>query len=182
MIRTDEYFTWLCRKVGISRDHLSYNLLVEALHSCYFTPERTGMDMNRAYDGLHLRAEFVQKYGPKGSSDSRGACTMLEMMIGLAKRMAFLMENEEKPKRISEFFWKLVDNLGLSKLNDFNFETFHGKKAVEKATAHVLNRDYMPNGQGGLFPVKHASSDFRKMEIWYQMHMWLSENYRSEIL
>ena len=181
MTETDLYFMWLCSKVDIP-SRMPYLSLASALHNCYFTPDRTGMDMNRAYDGLHLRAEYMEKHGSHGSSGSRGACTMLEMLIGLAKRMAFLMENEEKPKRISEFFWKLIQNLGRSGFDDIRFRTLHGESAVPKAVKHVLDRDYMPDGRGGLFPVKHASSDFRKMEIWYQMHAWLNENYWSEIL
>lgn len=184
MTTVDGYFLWLCRKVGIGihPSGAPYFALAEALHSCYFTPERTGMDMNRAYDGLHLRAEYLSRHDDTGSAKSRGACTMLEMMIGLARRMAFLMENEEKPKRVREFFWRLIENLGLKNFDDLHFNTFRGEVAVQKAMRHVMNRDYMPDGRGGLFPVKHASSDFRKMEIWYQMHAWLSENYRSEIL
>ena len=33
------------------------------------------------------------------------------------------------------------------------------------------------DGFGGLFPLKHAKKDQRKVEIWYQLQNWLMENY-----
>ena len=107
---------------------------------------------------------------------------MLEMMVGLSKRIGFLMETAGKPKRIAEFFWKMVENLGLTGFTDDNFEKFHGDIAIEKAVHHVNNRDYLPDGSGGLFRVSNPKQDLRTVEIWYQMHQWLDENYRSEFL
>lgn len=182
MTTDDVYFAWLCKKVKISPSEAPYFRLALALHNSVFVVDRNSLDMNRAYDGMNLRTEFIHMHGLKGSAANRGSCSMLELMIGLSKRMAFLMESVGKPKRIAEFFWKMVENLGLSGLDDSRFELLKGQSAVEKAVGHVNKRDYLPDGTGGLFPVHGARVDLRKMEIWYQMHLWLSENYRSEIL
>lgn len=178
----DHYFIWLCRLIAVGPNQAPYIRLAEALHGETFAPDRNSMDMNRAYDGMNLRTEFYRKFGMQGSAGNRGSCTMLEMMVGLSKRIAFLMETAGKPKRIAEFFWKMVENLGLTGLTDDNFDKFHGDVAVKKAADHVNNRDYLPDGSGGLFHVSNPKQDLRTIEIWYQMHQWLNENYRSELL
>jgi hypothetical protein len=183
MTTVDEYFDWLCKKINVPPvGKMPYRELAWALYHVQFSPGREEMDMNRAFDGLHLRSEFVSKHGELGSSGNRGPCTFLEMMIGLAKRMAFLMESKEKPRRVIEFFWKMVENLGLSGFDDVHFSALHGDRVVAKATDLVMSREYLPDGQGGLFPVRHPKEDMRAVELWYQMHAWLSENYGSEIL
>lgn len=183
MTTADPYFQWLCAKVGTKGERMKPLLVIlEALHSREFAPILLPMDQNRALDGLHLRAEFTNEHGEQGSSASRGRCTVLEMMIGLAGRMCFLMESTENPRRIEEFFWKMVENLGISSVTALGYPENFVKRVTNKAVDHLLNRDYLPNGSGSLFPLTHPRQDMRQVEIWYQMHAWLSENYRSEFL
>ena len=183
MTTNDEYFLWLCGKINVSpTGKLPYHQLAKALYSVQYAPGRDNMDMNRALDGLYLRSEFIQKFGEAGSAGNRGNCTFLEMLIGLARRMAFLMESEEKPKRIVEFFWKMLENMGLTDFSDLRFAALNGDRVVAKATDYVISKRYGPDGKGGLFPVNHPQKDMRQLDLWYQMHAWLSENYGGEIL
>ena len=40
-----------------------------------------------------------------------------------------------------------------------------------------VERRYKRSGEGGLFPLKNAAKDQRKVEIWYQLSSYLLENY-----
>ena len=44
---------------------------------------------------------------------------------------------------------------------------------VDDVIARFLNREYEPDGKGGLFTVKNCSNDMRKVEIWSQLSWYL---------
>ena len=180
----DPYFDWLCNKVGIghSGNLKPYRRMASQLHGIIFKPTAIiDTDLNRANDGLQLRVMFMERYGPKGSSENRGPCTMLEFLIGLARRMSFLMGEETQPSRTKYYFWCMINNLWLLKYDDDAYEELNGEFFVEEAVNRVLNRTYANNGDGGLFPLRHSEKDQRTVEIWYQMHAWLNEHCIIEI-
>ena len=47
------------------------------------------------------------------------------------------------------------------------------KKHVEECVDRMLNREYEPNGKGGLFYVRGCTDDLRELEIWSQMCYFL---------
>lgn len=149
--------------------------MVTMLHGIDFKPcmER---DENRAGDGIQLRVDFMNAHGPFGSATNRGPCTMLEFLVSLAGKMNFLMYEEDNPHRTEWYFWKLIRNLGLRKFTDDHWDECHGEFFVEDACDRVLNRKYMYDGDGGLFPLRHPQQDQTMVEIWGQMHAWLGEN------
>jgi hypothetical protein len=65
----------------------------------------------------------------------------------------------------------LIRNLGLIDTNDTNTDV----KEVNAIIKRVVDRTYQHNGHGGLFPLRLATSDQRKVEIWYQLSAYLSE-------
>lgn len=171
----DPYFQWLCTRVGIPKKH--FLRMAEELHGLIFRPgSDIETDDNRANDGLHLRVEFMSKYGASGSAENRGPCTMLEFLIGLAQRMSYLMGTEENDLHTAHYFWQLIGNMRLGKLNDDQYEELNGDFFVQEAVDRVLFRTYEWDGSGGLFPLKHCTHDQRKTEIWYQMQSWLLES------
>ena len=174
MVRTgDPYYDWLCNLVGANGRHGGYLELLEALHERTFVAKMP-MDNNRVGDGLQLRVDFQKEHGPWGSSVNRGLCSFLEFLIGLSKRMSFLMYGEGNA--YTEFyFWKIIGNLGLNKCSDDKWYTINGEFFVEDALMRVNDRVYAPDGRGGLFPLVHPDSDQRRVEIWYQMQAWLME-------
>ena len=175
---TDPYFDWLCRKAGIGEER-SYYILASALHMMTFRPgSRIETDKNRAQDGLSLRVEFMEKHGRKGTSINRGPCSMLEFLIGLAKRMSFVMCEDEADvgEKTGHYFWKLIRNLRLLKLDDERYSQLNGDFYVQEAVDRVLMRTYDADGDGGLFPLREPKEDQRNTEIWYQMQMWLGEH------
>lgn len=172
----DPYFQWLCKKVGIPGKK-PFLRLAKELHGLIFLPQSAvETDANRANDGLQLRVEFMERYGAKGSSENRGPCTMLEFLIGLAKRMDFIMYEEGNHLDTEHYFWALIGNLRLAKLDDDRFDMMKGDFFVQEAVDRVLFRTYEADGSGGLFPLRHADKDQRTVEIWYQMNRWLMES------
>lgn len=101
---------------------------------------------------------------------------MLELLIGLADRMSFLMSDEKQPDKVGYFFWHLVLNLRLAKLKDDIYDELNGDFFVDEAVQRVLDRSYERDGNGGLFPLKRPSKNQRTVEIWYQMQAWLGEH------
>lgn len=176
MVTNDPYFDWLCRKVKIEPGRMNYITMAKELHKALYRPGENNLDGNRAMDGLQLRVDFMNNHGQLGTSTNRKACTMFEFLIALARRMAFLMGNEENPHRTAHFFWIMIKNIGLDKLNDNRYPFLHGDFRIQDAVDRVLFRTYDPDGKGGLFPLKHPPCDMRTVEIWYQMQLWLTEN------
>lgn len=170
----DLYLSWLQKKAGAEE----YGELVKALHRLIFRPtiKHEPDDSSRANDGLRLRGEFIDKFGELGSSANRGACTMLEFLIGLARRMSFLMGEENQPSQTAHYFHELIRNLRLLRYTDGYFEEHNGEFFVEEAVQRVLDRTYGSDGDGGLFPLWQPHEDQRYVDFWYQMHAWLNEH------
>jgi hypothetical protein len=172
----DPYFHWLCKRVNIPHEK-NYMKMAHELHCIKFEPgSAIETDSNRANDGLRQRVIFMDRYGPQGSSSNRGACTMLEFLIGLAQRMSFIMGSEENDLHTAHYFWKLIGNLRLLKLSDDRYDELNGDFFVQEAVDRVLFRTYERDGRGGLFPLKRCFQDQRTVEIWYQMQNWLQES------
>lgn len=172
----DPYFQWLCKKVKIPEKR-PYLRMAEELHRLIFKPgDAIDTDKNRANDGLQLRVGFMERYGPMGSSGNRGPCTMLEFLIGLAGRMAYIMGEEGNDLHTGHYFWSMIGNLRLTKLTDDRYDELNGDFFVQEAVDRVLFRTYEWDGSGGLFPLKRCRHDQRKTEIWYQMQNWLLES------
>ena len=175
MRESDPYFEWLYFLAGGNKKHKMYKELLSTLHEKIFRP-RLQMDNNRGNDGLQLRVDFQNEHGPWGSSVNRGPCTFLEFLIGLARRMSFLMYGEGSDYRTDFYFWRLIGNLGLMKCTDEKFTVMNGEFFVDDAVYRINERQYCADGSGGLFPLKRAEKDQRNAEIWYQMQSWLLEN------
>lgn len=166
----DLYFEWLCDLVGETEgkpnSHVS---LLREMHRVPFVWSVPNDD-NRAEDGRDLRFEFRPRYELSEDAWVDLDCSMLEMIIALARRMAF-----DQDKELDDRFWLLVDNLGLSKLTDDKFRK-SSPRHISETLNRINDRSYFPDGKGGLFPLEHAEEDQRDVELWYQMSAYLLEN------
>jgi hypothetical protein len=126
-------------------------------------------DDNRAEDGRALRYEFLNDLGVShpGSEWMDLPCSMLEMLIAVSRRLAF--EAEGAPR---DWFWELVDNMGLAHINDQQYDDERCAE-IEEALNRVIWRTYHSNGQGGLFPLVDPVEDQREVELWYQLSYYL---------
>lgn len=169
----DRYFEWLYQKVAAVTNRnpaRSYWNMAKQMYQTrfnWFVPN----DDNRAEDGKDLRYEFIDEWGTDGIDRSwlDLDCSMLEMMIALARRVSF--EADGTP---GEWFWHLMGNLELDLYTDDIYE-ISIRETVEEVLERVNRRTYLRNGTGGLFPQKHPRRDQRQVEIWYQMQSYLLE-------
>lgn len=171
----DRYFNFLCDFVG-NRAH-EFNRLLSELHAMEFYTLIPNDD-NRAEDGKELRTRFMDKEGLQHALsfsflEPFDPCSVLEMLIGLSLRLEFETMSSRWEKTPEEWFWILIDNLGLSWCNDSIFD----KEEVVMKIQTFLDRHYKHDGNGGLFPLKNPRKDQRRIEIWYQMSAYILENY-----
>lgn len=171
------YFEWLCEMVHVDQGDKSYWLLMKDLYRRAFyaiIPH----DDNRAGDGLELREDFMRElsYLPE-YTDIGDSCTMLELLIGLAKRMDYETTDpyHDEGARIVFWFWELIDNLGLIIFDDESYVDCGGFRHVDEIIDRVLRRTYNRSGEGGMFPLRKPIKDQRKIEIWQQMAAYLAE-------
>jgi len=171
----NRYFDFLCAIVGRSQE---YNMLLDELHKIKYY-SLIPNDDNRGVDGLQLRQTFLEEVDHTWSSSlPKGECTVLEMLIGLAYRLEFETLQSKWEKTKSEWFWILIDNLGL--IECVNNRTDNNRQVCKEVTNiinRMLARDYEYNGNGGIFPLKDPKRDQRRIEIWYQMTNYICENY-----
>ena len=163
------YFKWMYNLVCSNRyaNEISYKRLLMELHNTEFT-FTISRDENRAEDGLDLRYRFAYDYSEVYDYADRyikGPCSVLEMMIALAIRSEEFMDDPSIGNRTGQWFWSMIVNLGLGAMTDRRFDKLYVKERIER----FLNRDYEPDGKGGLFRIKNCEDDLRKVEIWYQM-------------
>ena len=168
----DEYFEWLCELVDIKRfsKRVSYRKLLMHLHNIEFT-WTIALDDNRADDGIQLRRKFALRHNDLTMKRYlTGPCSVLEMMVALAARCEeWIMDDTQMGDRTGQWFWGMIHNLGLSPMTDSKFD----RDFVDDVIVRLLNREYEPDGRGGLFTVRHCSHDLRTVEIWCQLSWYL---------
>ena len=162
----NEYFEWLCRLANGKK----YRKLLVLLHSIPFTYLMEN-DANRAADGVNLRYQFAYEHNYGSISEYlNGPCSVLEMMLALSIRCEqHIMDDPDIGDRTSNWFWLMINNLGLKSMTDSNFN----KSFVLERLDIFLKRAYEPNGEGGLFMIDN-DCDMRTTEIWYQMCAYLN--------
>jgi hypothetical protein len=127
-------------------------------------------DENRIADGKALRLEFFEE---KGISDPDQdwvelGCSFLELMVGLARRLAFVAGGEPH-----YWFWfHLMENIGLAEFTD---NRRLPKRRVDDVLNEIIFRNYEPSGLGGFFPLQYPREDQRTVELWTQLNEYVLE-------
>ena len=168
-----EYFEWMFDLVCRDRfaETISYKKLLQYLHDVEFT-HTLPRDIDRVEDGIALRYRFAYDTGcawADGYLD--GPCSILEMMIAMAIRCEEIMDDTAYGDRTAQWFWRMIVNLGVGDMVDVRFDEYYVNEVIDK----FLNRDYDPDGRGGLFRVKHCDYDLRHVDLWKQMTWFLDE-------
>ena len=173
----NSYFEWLYKLVCKDRfaSSISYRRLLMHLHSTQFRYS-IPKDEDRAGEGVNLRWRFVCEnsfgYQPHVLlAELEGPCSVLEMMIALAIHCEeHIMDDPNIGDRTGQWFWGMVTSLGLGGMTDDRFD----RKFVEDSVTRFLDRQYEPNGKGGLFKIRNCKHDLRKVEIFYQLCWYLN--------
>lgn len=170
----DRYLEWIYGQIGAVRNRnpaKSYWRLAKQLYTVpfyYFVPN----DDNRAADGCEMRMEFIDELGLQEIVDPAWIameCSMLEMLVGLARRAAF-----ETYSDAGTWFRLFMRNLDLMGYTDAVWNTTI-EREVNNTLERVMHRRYRANGVGGLFPLRLPGRDQRKVELWYQLSAYLLE-------
>jgi hypothetical protein len=168
--QAEDYLRWLEPQIRDEQDDHSRSYW--ELLGLMFNKEFVWLvpnDDNRIVDGLDLRMEFCDEQDI--SSDALrdlGPCSFLEVLIGLSRRLAFAAGG-----RAPGWAWQLLSNLELHRMAD-PLDRRKARKAEEILDA-VIWRTYLPNGQGGFFPLIDFEEDQTQVELWYQMSAFIRE-------
>lgn len=168
----NDYFDWMYEIVCGDRysDSVSFRKLLGYLHNTEFVWS-IPMDENRACDGMDLRYRFARRRSGVEEMYLKGPCSVLEMMVALSIRCEVeIMDNPLMGDRTQQWFWGMIANLGLGSMTDNRFD----EEYVQRVLDQFLNREYEPNGRGGLFTVRNCDRDLRTVEIWYQLNWYLN--------
>lgn len=162
-----EYYDWLTDIVDLG-SHRNYTKLLSHLFDTEFywvIPN----DANRAEDGKKMRFEYLIDCDFYDDSWVDMPCSVLEMLIGLARRVRIDIMPDFK-MGISDWFWQFLDNLGACKYDDFHYIS----SEIDQILCDFMSR----NGNFMLFLCEKVPKKQQKMtEIWYQMQFWLAENF-----
>lgn len=121
-------------------------------------------DTNRALDGLEFRNEYEALFDIPALP---GECTVLEVLIGLSRRIAFQLGTPaEEEELLLIWFHKLVKNLKLT-----------NRLSTNERLSVWMERTFEADGRGSPFPLKRPNKDQRDVEMWYQMQNYIGEYY-----
>ena len=167
-----KYYNYLVRLIKTPESNKYTSLLNRLWKKEYYSIIPN--DQNREKDGLYLRQEF-------GIDLDLGPCRVLEMLIALSRRMEFQLYGTDYNKSYKNLFWELIDNLDLIRFDNLEAAKDEIYLEIDHILTSWIERRYSPNGIGGVFPLKKwrnsVSMDQTEVEIWYQMMLYLSENY-----
>lgn len=171
----ERYFNWLYNKVVLEQvpsPNCRYLSLFRKLHTTEFVWYISGDD-NRAEYGKELRRSFsYETRTPITDAWVDEPASVLEVLIAFADIAEF---ETDEPR--SQWFWIFLENLGLSGFNDAAYYDLFDDAHIDEILHKFINRTYDRNGNGGLFPLRHADRDQRKVEIWYQFCAYIAERH-----
>lgn len=175
----DEYFLWLCDIVNA--DMLRYGELMWYLHDIDFV-YCLELDESRAIEGLGLREEWYQQnpYEDWIVFMDKG-CSVLEVLIGLARRIEAALSDVNTGDRTRVWFWEMVRNLGLKRYtNDVLRNDENAQMEVRMIVNRWLNREFDVDGRGSVFPIDIPNNDQRELSMIYQMYDYLFDHHSSD--
>lgn len=179
----ENYYAWLISLIGGDLPpYDEYTLLLKSLYFHKYVWQEWNLsvvkDSNRALDGIGLRSAYVDAYFGGNpyflAVFNEKGCSILEMMIALARHMEFDMTMAVSDNSVKKWFWLMVQNLGLIQYDDDHYNT----SGVNVILHKFLTRGYDNHGAGGMFYIRKPPTSCRETELYYQMEWWLNENFK----
>ena len=163
----DDYYIWLCDMIDLET-HSRYSNLISFLYNTEFVWS-VAKDNNRAGDGKYLRQDYIYEYYYDEGEWLDEPCSLLEMLIALARRVRVDIL-PEFDMDTSDWFWIFMSHFGFDKYDNEHF-------SEDKFCACFLVKN-LQKGKNLLFSSKKFSeTENFDMEIWSQLQFWLAENY-----
>lgn len=179
------YFKWLCDDVQMpieydGTDRQTYFMLMWELYQTPFVVI-IPRDENRVIDGLELRAIFsnyITRYRDYSSID-RPFCSVLELMIGMARRIdRDLLRGPDDPDRYHKWFRIMLENMGVFKYDDEHF-LFGCKREVDDILYEIVfksEKNAKMAKKAGQMANFWKISGHENEEIWYQFSHFYAQN------
>ena len=82
------------------------------------------------------------------------------------------MSNVDYGDRTGQWFWGMMSNLGIGSMYNDIFDP----DLVISCINDFLDRNYEPDGRGGLFYIRDCVDDLRYVDIWTQL-CWYLDNF-----
>ena len=172
-----KYFEFLVEAVELDDRTEQFSMLLEYLFKVPFVlDENYILDEDRVQNGLSMReryaAEYVgsRKYYEFLESFGDGI-SVLEFFVSLSEKMSEAIYFDS---HLSEFFWIIIDNLGLNCMNDDEFD----QEIVDDILEKLFSRQYRRDGSGGgMFYVPNSGKNLTKMDFMAQANLWLTRNF-----
>lgn len=163
----NQYFDWLCAKVKMNRGS-TYLELLRILYRFEFLIVHP-LDENRVLDALELRDEFKHITNIDLTKELfQEEVSVLEVLIAFSERASFQIDMTPK-----EWFWQFITNLNLE---EFQHPNLKDQERILDILHRFVTRNYLSNGDGGLFPLRRPKHDQREVEIWYQFCEYVDDN------
>lgn len=105
---------------------------------------------------------------------------MLEMLVAFSMRIDDWLNGGDEAER-QRWFFQMLRNLKLIEYNDGACSSMDGRDFADQVKARLdiwMEGRYRWNGEGGIFPLRMADHDQRRVDLWYQLQGYLRENYR----
>lgn len=145
-------------------DGYGYENLLKDLYSTEFIV-KVKTDANLNDDVRYLR----ERCGWPVTSPA----TVFEILICIARNMEDILYDEKHGDRLVEWFWLMLENMGLTFYNNTNYDA----NAVMTIVDIFNNRRYRMTGEGGPFPLRRPPANLRKVDYWYQLNYYVNENF-----
>lgn len=171
-----DYLDWLCDIIGLySSEYEDYTSLIKYLYTYQFRYCIMD-DSNREKDAnnlLYLKYmnEFGLPYDIERIHDRE--VSVLEVLIALSVRIERDVMGEPGEYDDARWFWTMLDNLGFMDCTNDVFD----EELTDYILSKWLDREFAYNGNGSPFPLKHPNRNQKNVEIWYQMHGYMNENF-----
>lgn len=167
------YLDWMIELINGPEDALHYCKLINYLYETEFYSNNQ-YDANRIEDVYTMREEYIESDEctaeeiPFNVIRDMPSPSVFEVLVAMARRIdSDIMYDIRYGDRTAQWFWTMMDNLGLTSEDDSEFNERYVKQVVTK----FLNRQYRNGGKGALFPVPDAAD----LDIWGQMGEWFAE-------
>jgi hypothetical protein len=171
-----DYRDWLISLVNDRR--ADYTHLLRELYTIEFY-SLIDYDEDRGKDGMMLREEWydgTESVRGKVSLDF-GVANVLEVLIGIAKRMEFQLFGTQYYDDCGyiNIFWDLIGNLGLEGIyGDVSRDIFD---EIRSKVTHFLDRDYFCHKSCNIFVFENTPKNLKKLNIWTQMAIYFREKW-----
>ena len=174
------YFKWLC-SIAFPDENIrnKYLNVLNLLNDTSFE-YILQLDENRQKDGVDMRYHFSCAckipYDIIKTYFNNPRCSVLEMMISLAKRCEdFIMSDLSYGDRTDQWFLIMFNNLELYKYDDEHWNVYCYYE-VKNILRKFMFREYDSNGSnGGIFISNNPNYDLRNMQLWDQMGLCMQE-------